>query len=126
MLKRFDARKLTIIHPISVLKIDIDKKTEKMEKLSKQDIQARMTEINPAWIVKGKFLHRELVFKNFIEAFSFMTAVALVAEKSNHHPNWKNVYNKVVFALETHDADGITTKDFELAKAIDKIAERYL
>lgn len=97
-----------------------------MEKLSKQDIQAKMTEINSAWIVKGKFLHRELVFKNFIEAFSFMTAVALVAEKSNHHPNWKNAYNKVVFALETHDADGITKKDFDLAKAIDKIAERYL
>jgi 4a-hydroxytetrahydrobiopterin dehydratase len=97
-----------------------------MEKLNQQDIQTKMTEIDSDWIVKGKFLHRELTFKNFLEAFSFMTAVALVAEKSNHHPNWKNAYNKVSFALNTHDADGITTKDFDLAKAIDKIAEKYL
>ncbi len=100
----------------------LDKKTSKMEKLNEQEIKARMTELDPSWIVFGKFLHRELLFKNFVEAFSFITAVALLAEKANHHPNWNNAYNKVVIALSTHDADGITTKDFDLAKAIDKTA----
>ena len=92
-----------------------------MERLNEQEIQARMATIDTAWMVKGKFIHREILFKNFIEAFSFMTAVALVAEKSAHHPNWKNVYNKVTIALNTHDADGITDKDFALAKEIDKM-----
>ena len=92
-----------------------------MEKLNEQEIQIGMKELDPAWIVFGKFLHREFLFKDFIEAFSFITAVALLAEKANHHPNWNNAYNKVVIALSTHDADGITVKDFDLAKAIDKI-----
>jgi 4a-hydroxytetrahydrobiopterin dehydratase len=99
-------------------------KHEKMKKLNEQEIQDRMLEIDTAWLVKGKFLHRELLFKNFVEAFSFMTAVALVAEKLGHHPNWKNAYNKVTMDLTTHDADGITTKDFELAKAIDKLFKK--
>lgn len=92
-----------------------------MKKLSKQEIEKSMTLIDAAWLLKGKFIHREILFKNFIEAFSFMTAVALVAEKNGHHPNWKNVYNKVNIALNTHDVDGLTSKDFDLAKAIDKI-----
>lgn len=97
-----------------------------MEKLNEKEIQAGMKELDPSWIVFGKFLHRELHFKDFVEAFSFITAVALVAEKANHHPNWNNAYNKVVIALSTHDADGITTKDFDLAKTIDKIALKYV
>lgn len=92
-----------------------------MKKLSKQEIEKSMTLIDAAWLLKGKFIHREILFKNFIEAFSFMTAVALVAEKNGHHPNWNNVYNKVNIALNTHDVDGLTSKDFDLAKAIDKI-----
>ncbi len=92
-----------------------------MVKLNDQEIQTNMSSIDAAWVLKGKFIHREVLFKNFIEAFSFMTAVALVAEKSGHHPNWKNVYNKVTIALNTHDADGLTDKDFALAQAIDTI-----
>jgi 4a-hydroxytetrahydrobiopterin dehydratase len=61
------------------------------------------------------------MFNNFVQAFSFMTAVALIAEKLDHHPNWKNVYNKVNIALTTHEADGLTTSDFQLAKEIDQI-----
>ena len=91
-----------------------------MKKLSDQEIQDSLTEIEAAWKIKEGFLRREFVFKDFVEAFSFMTAVALVAEKSAHHPNWKNAYNKVTIDLNTHDADGITNKDFDLAKAIDK------
>jgi len=96
-----------------------------MEKLNEQEIQNSMNEVDGAWVLKGKFIHREILFKDFVESFSFMAAVALIAEKSNHHPNWKNVYNKVTIALNTHDADGLTDKDFELAKAIDRIAKNY-
>jgi 4a-hydroxytetrahydrobiopterin dehydratase len=92
-----------------------------MKKLNEQEIQERMTGLDNNWMVKGKFIHREILFKDFIGAFSFMTQVAFIAEKSGHHPNWKNVYNKVTIGLNTHDADGITDKDFDLAKAIDKI-----
>lgn len=95
-----------------------------MEKLNEQEIQVRMTTIDTSWIIKGKFIYREILFKNFVEAFSFMTAVALVSEKSGHHPNWENGYNKVIIALNTHDADGITDKDFALAKEIDKILKK--
>ena len=91
-----------------------------MKKLSDQEIQDSLKEVEVAWKIKEGFLRREFVFKDFVEAFSFMTSVALVAEKSAHHPNWKNVYNKVTIDLNTHDADGITNKDFDLAKAIDK------
>ncbi|RTY99967.1 4a-hydroxytetrahydrobiopterin dehydratase [Flavobacterium franklandianum] len=92
-----------------------------MKKLNEQEIQDRIPQIDGSWLVKGKFLHRELLFKDFVEAFSFMTAVALVAEKSGHHPNWKNAYNKVTIDLTTHDVDGISAKDFELAKIIDTL-----
>ena len=101
-------------------------KQEKMKKLSEQEIQDKMKEMDAAWLVKGKFLHRELLFKDFVEAFSFMTAVALMAEKSSHHPNWKNAYNKVTIDLTTHDADGITAKDTDLAKVIDTLFKKYI
>jgi 4a-hydroxytetrahydrobiopterin dehydratase len=92
-----------------------------MTKLNEQEIQDRMKNIDSVWLLKGKFIHREILFKDFIQAFSFMTSVAIIAEKSNHHPNWKNVYNKVNIALNTHDADGLTDKDFQLARDIDQI-----
>lgn len=95
-----------------------------MTPLNEAAIKANKSSIDSDWIIKGKFIYRELLFKDFIEAFSFMTSVALVAEKSSHHPNWKNVYNKVTIALNTHDADGITAKDFDLAKAIDRILKK--
>lgn len=97
-----------------------------MQKLNEQEIQNKITELDLTWQVKGEFLHREFVFKNFVEAFSFMTTVALVAEKAGHHPNWKNTYNKVTIDLSTHDAAGITTKDFDLAKSVNAIFKKYL
>ncbi len=97
-----------------------------MKKLNEQEIQSSMSSIDSAWILKGKFIHREILLKDFIEAFSFMTSVALVAEKSDHHPNWENVYNSVKIALNTHDADGLTDKDFNLAKEIDHILKNYI
>jgi 4a-hydroxytetrahydrobiopterin dehydratase len=95
-----------------------------MTKLNEQEIKNSMKEIDGSWVLKGKFIHREIIFKNFVKAFSFMTSVAIIAEKSDHHPNWKNTYNKVTIALNTHDADGLTDKDFQLAKAIDQILKK--
>ncbi|HUM47878.1 MAG TPA: 4a-hydroxytetrahydrobiopterin dehydratase [Chitinophagales bacterium] len=74
------------------------------------------------WKEEDNKLQRTFLFKDFVEAFGFMTKVALVAEKMNHHPYWLNVWNKVEFTLSTHDAgDVVTEKDRQLAKAIDKI-----
>lgn len=75
-----------------------------------------------AWTVVDGKLSRTFIFKDFSEAFAFMTRVAFLAEKQNHHPEWSNVYNKVRIALNTHDAGGaITEKDHKLAAAIDKL-----
>ena len=66
-----------------------------------------------------KSIHQSFKFKTFTEAFSFMTRVALLAEKMDHHPDWSNAYNKVDITLSSHDAGGITEKDIKLAKEID-------
>tara|TARA_B110000503_G_C6883772_1_gene303871 strand:- start:236 stop:478 length:243 start_codon:yes stop_codon:yes gene_type:complete len=76
------------------------------------------------WKEEHNTLTRTFNFKNFIKAFSFMTEVAIEAEKLNHHPNWSNVYNSVIITLSTHDAGNIiTNKDRELAQAIDRLLE---
>lgn len=74
------------------------------------------------WKEANNTLTRTIEFKDFIEAFGFMSRVAIIAEKMNHHPNWSNVYNKVSFELTTHDAgDKVTEKDRKLAAAIDDL-----
>ena len=74
------------------------------------------------WNNTNNALTRTFVFKDFVEAFAFMTRVAFAAERLKHHPEWNNVYNKVTFKLTTHDAGNtVTEKDHELAAAIDKI-----
>ena len=72
----------------------------------------------PGWEIKSEYLKREFDFQNFIEAFSFMTKIALICEKYNHHPNWKNIYSKVIIKLSTHDLGGITNLDEKLASEI--------
>lgn len=70
----------------------------------------------------GKMLEQKFEFENFIDAFSFMTSVALIAESMQHHPDWENVYNKVTIRLTSHDAgDQITEKDHQMAEAIDNL-----
>jgi len=74
------------------------------------------------WKEENNSLKKTFTFKNFSEAFAFMTRVAFIAEKMNHHPEWKNVYNTVEVSLSTHDAGNIVTeKDRKLAEAIDKL-----
>ncbi len=92
-------------------------------KASDQEIERFIT-AHDSWSVEGGKLYREFVFRDFCEAFGFMTAVALVAERSNHHPDWRNVYKRVTVQLTTHEAGGITQRDFDLAEQMDKIVSR--
>ncbi len=78
------------------------------------------------WTEANNQLSAELRFQDFSAAFAFMTEVALLAEKMNHHPNWSNVWNKVDIHLNTHDAGNtVTEKDRKLAAAIEKVFEKY-
>ena len=78
-------------------------------------------EKNPSWIIDNKTIKKEFKFENFIEAFGFMSKVALLSEKIDHHPDWQNIYNKVKINLTTHDKGGITTNDTKLAESIDRL-----
>ena len=69
---------------------------------------------------RGRRFSKTFTFKDFVAAWGFMTRVALLAEKRDHHPDWRNVWNKVEISLSTHDAGGISSLDFELASAIDR------
>ena len=73
------------------------------------------------WDLNEAKLHRQFAFGDFIEAFGFMSRVALLAETANHHPEWSNVYNRVEIFLTTHDAGGITERDFQLAERINQL-----
>lgn len=76
-------------------------------------------QLDKAWVRKEGKLHKKFTFTDFNAAFQFMTRVAVHAEELNHHPEWTNVYNRVEFNLMTHDAKGISAKDFRLAEAIE-------
>ena len=78
---------------------------------------------NPSWTNYNETIKKEFKFNNFIEAFGFMSKVAILSEKMDHHPTWHNTYNKVTIELTTHDMSGITTNDIKLAEAIDKLIE---
>ena len=78
-------------------------------------------EKNPSWTKYNKSIKKEFKFTNFVEAFGFMSKVALLSEKMDHHPNWQNTYNKVTIELTTHDRGGITYNDIKLAESIDKL-----
>jgi 4a-hydroxytetrahydrobiopterin dehydratase len=92
------------------------------KKYSEKQIENAFKQLN-GWALKGHELKKEITFKNFTQAFGFMTLVAFEAEKLNHHPDWKNSYNKVSIVLTTHDAKGLTELDFKLAKHINKLIE---
>ena len=90
-------------------------------KATDQQIEEFLEQVG-SWTIENNKLHREFTFNNFVQAFGFMTKVALIAERTNHHPEWCNVYKKVVVDLTTHEAGGITERDFELAKKMNELA----
>ncbi|MGI9531667.1 4a-hydroxytetrahydrobiopterin dehydratase [Lutimonas sp.] len=96
-----------------------------MIKLNEQEIEIKMKNIDASWSLNGTSISRNFQCENFVEAFSFMSAVALMAERMNHHPDWSNVYNKVNIQLSTHDVDGLSNNDFNLAQEIDSIFKKY-
>jgi 4a-hydroxytetrahydrobiopterin dehydratase len=96
-----------------------------VERLSAEGRKAVLKELSGWSEAAGRdAITRTFTFKDFNEAFGFMARVALVAEKRDHHPEWRNVYKTVEVVLSTHDADGVTQKDIDLAKAMDAIAEQ--
>jgi 4a-hydroxytetrahydrobiopterin dehydratase len=90
-------------------------------KLSEPEILERIASL-PMWVLREGKLHRAFTFADFSEAFAFMTRVAILAEKANHHPDWSNSWNKVAIDLMSHDVKGLSRRDFDLAAAIDKFA----
>ena len=87
------------------------------KRLSVDEIRTRTAQL-PGWQLVDEKLRREFQFEDFVRAFGFMSAVALVAERMDHHPDWSNVYGRVIIELSTHDAGGLTDNDFRLAAAI--------
>ena len=91
------------------------------EKLTNSEIEAHLEGV-AGWSVEDGKLHKQFQFETFVDAFGFMTSLALIAEKMNHHPEWFNVYNRVTIDLMTHDVGGISDLDFQLAKEADTLA----
>ena len=89
---------------------------------SSEDAAVKAASELPGWTVESGELRKSFVYNSFEEAWAFMTRVALAAERMNHHPDWRNVYNRVEVRLSTHDMGGITQKDFDLALSMEKAA----
>jgi len=89
--------------------------------LDRADVEAQLRAL-PGWELHAGRLRRTFRFADFTRAFGFMTSVALVAEAMNHHPDWSNAYDRVTVELWTHDAGGLTEKDFRLAAAANALA----
>ena len=92
-----------------------------MEALSGKKVKEHLDKELKNWTIENGAIKQEFKFKTFVEAFGFMTSVALEAEKLDHHPDWSNSYNKVTISLVSHEAKGITQLDFDLAASIDKL-----
>jgi 4a-hydroxytetrahydrobiopterin dehydratase len=97
-----------------------------VERLSAEARKSALKELSGWSETPGReAIARSFVFKDFNEAFGFMTRAALVAEKNDHHPEWRNVYKTVEVVLATHDAGGVTARDIDLAKAMNAIARQF-
>ena len=94
----------------------------KTSKLSESDITSRLEKL-VGWHVDNGKLYREFVFKDFVEAFGFMTRAAFAVEKINHHPEWSNTYNKVRIHLVTHEVGGLSASDFALAQRLNELGD---
>jgi len=95
------------------------------EKLTASDIKEQLQILNQQctgiWCIQDDKLHKSFKFNNFISAFGFISQVAILAEKANHHPEWFNVYNRVDIDLTTHEVGGISQRDFDLAQHINAL-----
>ncbi len=94
-----------------------------MQMLSEQELKIGLEGLS-GWVIQNGKLHREYKFPDFAHAFGFMAMAAVLIEKMNHHPEWFNVYGRVVVDLTTHDAGGITKRDLELASLLEGIARK--
>lgn len=97
-----------------------EEKAENYRKLSEQETELAISKLKGWKVANGKLNHK-FEFSNFIQAFGFMTKVAMEAEKLNHHPEWFNVYNKVIIDLVTHDVEGISDYDIRLASIVSQL-----
>jgi 4a-hydroxytetrahydrobiopterin dehydratase len=91
-----------------------------IEKLTETEITGKLAALK-GWTRVGDGIEKDWKLKDFVQAFGFMASVALLAEKADHHPEWSNVYNNVHIRLTTHDAGGLSARDFKLATAIDAL-----
>ena len=91
-----------------------------MMRLSQEEIDEELKNL-PGWSLVNEKIHREIEFESFNQAFGFMTRAAMEIEKMNHHPEWFNVYNRLVIDLMTHDAGGITRNDINLARILNSL-----
>jgi len=92
-----------------------------MKPLTKEEVNSYLALNLKSWTYTDTAITRVFKFRNFVDAFSFMTGIALEAEKMDHHPDWKNAYDQVTISLNTHTVKGITQLDFDLAKKIDAL-----
>ncbi|MEW5010781.1 MAG: 4a-hydroxytetrahydrobiopterin dehydratase [Cycloclasticus sp.] len=96
-----------------------------LQQATQADIEQFLQQ-QPEWQLRDGKLYRNYLFSNFIEAFAFMTEVALYAEKANHHPEWFNVYRTVCIELTTHEVSAVSERDFQLANQMESLAEKRL
>jgi 4a-hydroxytetrahydrobiopterin dehydratase len=92
----------------------------KISALATTEIEQRLL-ATPEWQLKDSKLYRRLVFEDFVHAFGFITQIAIIAEKSDHHPEWANVYRTVDIYLTTHEVNGISERDFKMLAKIEKL-----
>lgn len=101
-----------------------------VKRYSPQECEAELAGLNKGldktWAFEDDKLTKTFKFRDFIEAFGFMTRAAMAAEKKNHHPEWFNVYNSVRIQLTTHDVGGLSVKDFDLAKRMESLASEQV
>lgn len=92
-----------------------------MKKMTEAEIARAVAELDGWEVSDSGTLHREFEFEDFVQAFGFMARVALLAEKRFHHPDWSNVYNRVVIDLSSHEVNGLSANDFSLAADINRV-----
>ncbi|XP_058801959.1 probable pterin-4-alpha-carbinolamine dehydratase [Phymastichus coffea] len=115
-----------VLHTVQRQQTTLASKKSRMPKLTLED---REKDIKPlvsnGWVIQDNrdALYKEFAFKNFNQAFGFMTRIAMQAEKMDHHPEWYNVYNKVNITLSSHDVNGLSQRDVKLANFIEKAAK---